>query len=208
MEKEKVSKLEGIDHLKEGADEFGRLILSMKEQLINPDIAIIFISGMVGYACQAALFENKQNYYIVKTSNGNNYIYGDALNHYLLDAKGSLYNILMGQFCSKFPQSEPLNIKAFLARISQNIGNEKYLINDEFNPEQIFDFEFYRSTWKKFYDKLIKYCKTPDEWPILISISLNTFLNIIDSVYGKESYKKFVSIAFENAIYISKMSQI
>ena len=209
MEKEKkVGKLEGIDNLKEGADEFGRLIVSMKEQLISPGVAIIFISGMVGYACQAALFENKQNYYIVDTKSGKKYIYGDALNHYLLDAKGSLYNILMGQFCNKLPQSEPLKIKPFLTRVSENIGNEKYLINEEFNPEKIFDFEFYRSTWKLFYDKLIKYCKTPDEWPILISISLNTFLNIIDSIFGKDSYKNYVSIALENAIYVSKISQL
>jgi len=180
----------------------------MKEQLVSPGVAIIFISGMVGYASQAALFENKQNYYIVDTTSGKKYIYGDAINHYLLNAKASLYNILMGQFCNKLPQSEPLKIEPFLTRVSANIGNEKYLINNDFNPEKIFDFEFYRSTWKLFYDKLIKYCKTPDEWPILISISLNTFLNIIDSIYGKDSYKNYVNIAFENAIYVSKISQM
>ena len=200
--------LEGIDHLKKGADEFFKFILSMKEQLITPDIIIIFLSGIVGYACQAALFENKQNYSIVNTTNGKKYIYGNALNHYLLNSKGSLYNILMGKFCNKLSQSEPLKINPFLIRVDQNIGNENYLINDEFNPEQIFDFEFYHSTWKLFYDKLIKYCNSPDEWPILISISLCTFLDKIDSIFGRDSYKNFVSIAFENAIYVSKISQI
>ena len=208
MEKEKVGKLEGIAHLQEGANEFGRLILSMKEQLIDPDVAIFFMSGMVGYSCQAALIEKKQNYYIVKTTNGKNYIYGDALNNYLFGAKESFYNILMGQFCHKLPQFEPLDIEAFLTRVSKNIGNEKYLIQEIFNPDTFIDFELYRSTWKKFYDTLIKYCKTPDEWPILFSIALCLFLDIFDSNYGRLAYSFFVYVALENAIYVSKIPQI
>ena len=122
--------------------------------------------------------------------------------------KYSFYNILMGQYCQKFKKTEPLEIKPFLIIVSSNIGNEKCLIQDKFNPEKIFDFEFYSSTWKKFYDKLIKYFKNCDELTKLFSIALTKFLDLIDLIYGREAYAYFLNIAIENAIYASKISQI
>ena len=95
-EDNKVEAIEGIDHLKEGATEFCKLIFSMKDQLKSPNLTIVFISGMVGYSCQAVMLEKKQNYNLVKTNNGKNYIFGDSLNYYLIGAKYSFYNILKG----------------------------------------------------------------------------------------------------------------
>ena len=207
-EDNKVEAIEGIDHLKEGATEFCKLIFSMKEQLKSPNLTIVFISGMVGYSCQAVMLEKKQNYNLVKTNNGKNYIFGDSLNYYLIGSKYSFYNILMGQFHNKLPEHDIIKIEPFLTNVASNIGNEKYLIKDIFNPEKIFDFEFYRSTWKNFSETLNKYCKTADEWPILFSIAMTKFLDIIDSSYGRDCYVYFTTIALENAIYVSKISQI
>ena len=204
----KVEVMEGMEHLKEGANEFSKLILSMKEKLQSPNVTIVFISGMVGYACQAALLEKKQSYNLVKTTNGKNYIFGDSLNYYLIDSKNSFYKILMGQFLHKLPELGLIKIEPFLTNVASNIGNEEYLIKEMFNPERIFDFDFYSSTWKNFKETLNKYCKTVDEWPILFSIALNNFLGVIDSLYGRDCYIYFTSIALENAIYVSKISQI
>ena len=152
--------------------------------------------------------EKKQSYNLVKLINGKNYIFGDALNYYLLEAKTSFYNILMGQYTIKMPGSEPIQIKPVLTRVAGNIGFDTYLIGNKFNPEKIFDFELYRSTWKKFYDTLIKYCSNSDEWPVLFSISLTQFLDLIDIYLGRDGYANLANIAFENAVYVSKISQI
>ena len=204
----KVEKIEGIEHLKEGAEEFNKLILSMKDKLQEPALTIVFISGLVGYSCQAALLEKKSKYSIVNTTNGKNYIFGDELNYYLIDSKYSFYKILMGQFCQKMPGLEPIKIEPYIKNVAANIGNENYKIQDKFNPEQIIDFELYKETWEKFYDTLIKYCKNSEEWSILFSISLTNFLNIIDKCYGIVEYVAMVPIALENAFYVSKISQL
>ena len=206
--KTKIEKIKGMEKLQEGAKEFMNLISSMKDLIKEPDKTIIFISGMVGYSCQAALIEKKQSYNLVKLTNGKNYIFGDALNYYLLNAKTSFYNILMGQYTIKMPGAEPIQIKPVLTRVASSIGFDTYLIGNKFHPEKIFDFELYRSTWKKFYDTLIKYCSNSDEWPVLFSISLTQFLDLIDICLGRNGYANLANIAFENAVYVSKISQI
>ena len=206
--KTKIEKITGMEKLQEGAKEFMKLISSMKDLIKDPDKTIIFISGMVGYSCQAALIDKKQSYNLVKLTTGKNYIFGDALNYYLLEAKISFYNILMGQYTIKMPGAEPIQIKPVLTRVASSIGFDTYLIGNKFHPEKIFDFELYRSTWKKFYDTLIKYCSNSDEWPVLFSISLTQFLDLIDICLGRNGYANLANIAFENAVYVSKISQI
>ena len=211
MQKEdNKSKIEAINlqRLVDGAVEFNKLILSMKDQFKSPKKAVVFISGMVGYSCQAALFAQKKSHYFVNTIINKKYVFGDYLNYCLFEGKLSFYNLLMGQICQRYPELIPLKIEPYLQRVAGNIGNKDYLIQGVFNPEKIFDFQFYRSIWNKFYDTLIKYCKTPDEWPTLFSIALNRFMDLIEKQFGTHYYIYFVAIAFENAIYVSKISQL
>ena len=70
----------------------------------------------------------------------------------------------MGQYCQKFKKTEPLEIKTFLVIVSSNIGNEKCLIQDKFNPEKIFDFEFYSSTLVNFMINLLNIAKIVMNW--------------------------------------------
>jgi hypothetical protein len=204
----KLEPIEQIEHLKDGAFEFEKFIFTMKNKLVKPELTIIFISGMVGYSCQATLIEKKQNYTFIKTNNGKKYILGDALNYYLFKSKYSFYNILMGYLLNFSPDMEPFEIEPFLKQVVENIGNEKYLIGNLFNPEKIFDFEFYQSTWKEFYNTLNKYCKSADEWPILFSISMTKFLDLFLNFFGIEYFIIYLLMGFENAIYVSKISQI
>ena len=206
--KTKIEKISGMKKLQEGAKEFMKLIYSMKDQIKDPEKTIIFVSGMVGFSCQAALMEKKQSYNLVKLTNGKHYIFGDALNYYLIESKTSFYNILMGQYITKLPGAEPIQIKPILTRVASSIGFDTYLIGNKFNPEKVFDFELYRSTWKKFYDTLIKYCSNSDEWPVLFSITLTQFLDLIVLFFGRNGYAELANNAFENAVYVSKISQI
>ena len=132
------SKLETINlqQLVDGAVEFNKLILAMKDQFKSPKFAVVFISGMVGYSCQAALFAQNKSYYFVKTKINKNYVFGDYLNYCLFEGKLSFYNLLMGQFCQRLSKLIPLKIEPYLQRVAGNIGNKDYLIQGVFNPEK------------------------------------------------------------------------
>ena len=209
MEKvdEKMMIEERIDSLIEGANKFTELVLSMNGELDDPNLKIVFSSGMVGYSCQAAAF--KKNPMNVKSLIPNmKMISCEEIYNYLYGAKDSVYNFLIQQFHQKLPNLEIPQYRSYNLEVILNFGNKNYLIENKFNPEKVFDFKLYSSTWEKFYDNLIKYCKTPDEWPMLFALALNIFLEGAYFIGGKDSYTLFFDIAFKNAIYISKISQI
>ena len=200
---------EKIDSLIEGANKFTELILSMDGKLDDPNLKIVFASGMVGYACQAAAIEKEPiNFMLAKLISDKKMISSETIYNYLRGSKTSVYNFLIQQFHQKFPNLEIPEYISYNLEVILNFGNENYLIEKKFNPEKVFDFKLYGSTWEKFHDNLIKYCKTPDEWPMLFTIALNTFLEGTYLIGGKGSYTLFFDIAFKNAIYVSKIPQI
>ena len=199
--------LEYLKNIHKGVQEFVDLIESMEKELPALNVKIAFMSGMVGYSCQAIVHEKKENYFLISTTNNKKYITGDPLNYYLFDSEYSLYNILMGQFHKIFPNLEIPKIQPFIERVTLNLGNDKYLIKCIFNTEKIFDFELYRSTWKKFYNTLTKYCKKPEDWSMIFSLTLSHYLEKININCGKLTYLFFVNIALENAIYVSRIFQ-
>jgi len=198
-----------IDNLIEGAKKFVELVLSMDGELDDPNLKIVFSSGMVGYSCQAAAFEkNPMNLMLNMLLMPNmKMISCEQIYNYLYGAKDSVYNFLIQQFHQKLPNLEAPKYSSYNMEVILNFGNEKYLIENKFNPEKVFDFKLYSSTWEKFYDNLIKYCKTPDEWPMLFALALNIFLEGAYFIGGKDSYTLFFDIAFKNAIYISRIPQ-
>ena len=202
---EKVD-LEYFKGMHKGLLEFIDIIDSMKE-LSGRNLKITFVSGMVGYSCQALVHEKKDNYILISTKNKKQYITGDSLNYILFDAKNSLYNFVMGDFIQRCSIFEIPKIQPLINRVSGNLGNDEYLIQYIFHPEKIFDFELYRSTWNKFYSTLTKYCKKPEDWPIIFCLALCHYLDEAYEEFGKESYWFFLNVALENAIYISRISQ-
>ena len=209
VERKIVKKLKKIDSLIKGAREFVKLVLSMEKELYEPNMTIVFVSGMVGFACQAASNKkNPVNSLLLKLIEDKIAISGETVYNYLFQSKESFYNLLSLQFHNKLPNVKIPSFISFYFEVGINYGNKNYLIENKFNPEKIFDIELYSSTWIKFYDKLIKYCETPDEWPILFSIVVYNFLEMTYFVGGKDSYSLFFDIALKNAIYVSKIPQM
>ena len=60
--------LEYYKGIHKGLLEFIDLIDSMKE-LSGRNLIITFVSGMVGYSCQALVHEKKENYILISTKN-------------------------------------------------------------------------------------------------------------------------------------------
>lgn len=113
----------------------------------------------------------------------------------------------MGDFIQRCSIFEMPKIKPLIIRVTENLGNDKYLIQQIFNPEKIFDFELYRSTWNKFFNTLTKYSKKPEDWPIIFCLALCHYLEETYNDFGKQSYCFFLNIALENAIYVSRIVQ-
>ena len=86
--------LEYLKNIHKGVQEFVDLIESMEKELPALNVKIAFMSGIVGYSCQAIVHEKKENYFLISTTNNKKYITGDPLNYYLFDSEYSLYNIL------------------------------------------------------------------------------------------------------------------
>ena len=120
--------LEYLKNIHKGVQEFVDLIESMEKELPALNVKIAFMSGMVGYSCQAIVHEKKENYFLISTTNNKKYITGDPLNYYLFDSEYSLYNILMGQFHKIFPNLEIPKIQPFIERVTLNLGNDKYIV--------------------------------------------------------------------------------
>ena len=113
----------------------------------------------------------------------------------------------MGDFIKRFSIFGMPKIQPLIARVAANLANDKYLIQNVFNPEKIFNFELYRPTWNKFYNTLITYCEKPEDWSMIFCLALCHYLDKTYKNFGKESYWFFLNIALENAIYVSRISQ-
>ena len=213
MNKEQIEilkeKEERINNLILGAREFLKLVLSMKEELKDMNLLTVFVSGMVGYSCQAAyLKKNPINNLLLRLMSNKIAISGEAIYNYLYKSKNSLYNFLSGQFHDKLPNTKIPSFDSYYFEVGINIGNKNYKIEKIFSPETIFNLNLYSSTWEKFYANLDRYCKTSDEWPILFSVVLYNLLEVIYICGGKDSYTLFFDIVFKNAIYVSKIPQL
>ena len=211
MEKENKEQIieKRIDSLYEGAKKFVNLVLSMDGKLNDPNLKIVFASGMVGYSCQAAAFEkNPINSLLMKLVVPDAIAFSsEAVYNYLYNSEGSVYNLLINQFHDKCPNLANPNFTSYNSEVTLNFRNKNYLIENKFNPQTVFDFKLYSSTWGKFFDILNKYCETPDDWPKLFAIALNFFLEGAYLIGGKDSYSLFFDIAFKYAIYVSKIPQ-
>ena len=128
-------KEERINCLILGAREFLKLALSMKEELKDINSFKVFISGMVGYSCQAAYFQkNPINSLLLGLMSDKMAISGEGIYNYLYKSKDSVYNFLSKQFHDKLGNKPIPSFDSYYFEVGINIGNKNYLIEKKFNP--------------------------------------------------------------------------
>ncbi|MBE6853571.1 MAG: hypothetical protein E7505_08895 [Ruminococcus sp.] len=201
-EKKKVLLTEDdINRLSQYAGQISKMFAEVKKD--KPLERLLLAAGMAGHACHLAVKHNRERFEIVGYDDGRKFYFGDALNFYLLENKYSVYYMLMGYYDRQMAGSGGIgpDMREILAENIKNISNTDYRISGKYDPKDIY--KEVTECWNGIYDNMTgKWCKNPDEWPVLFGIVLQLTLFRI-SAPPEELVKK----ALECLMYISKMDE-
>lgn len=163
--------------------------------------ALLYASGLAGFACHQAVKANHESFVVVETNAGRKYFFGDDVNKYLMEDKYSVLCFMNGIYEHVCPGKAAPDIHGVIKNAVSVIGNGDYKIWNVYVPEEVF--KEIKSCWDGIYENMTaKYCKNPFEWPILYGIVLqNIMLEAMKAVSPENVY----IAALECALYISKM---
>lgn len=165
--------------------------------------ALLFTSGLAGYACHQAVKANKEFFVVVEKVDHKKFYFGDDLNKYLLEDKYSVLSFCNG-FFENFAEGETCPnaieiVNKVVAAIARE--NSNYKIWDAYHPRQVY--LNVKNCWNGIYDNMTAvYCQSPQEWPVLFAIVLQNIMIIASQNMQKST---IYCMALECAIYISKM---
>lgn len=163
--------------------------------------ALLYASGLAGYACHQAVKANNEPFVVVGTADNKKFYMGDALNKYLLEDKYSVLSFCNG-FFDNFAKGEscPDAIEIVKKEVSV-IGDNNYKIWNVFQPSDVYS--DIKNCWDGIYDNMTAvYCQSPQEWSVLFAIVLQNIMIIASQAVPASA---LYSMALECAIYISKM---
>ncbi|MCH5282013.1 MAG: hypothetical protein J1E61_11165 [Lachnospiraceae bacterium] len=163
--------------------------------------ALLYASGLAGYACHQAVKANNESFVVVGTVDNKKFYMGDALNKYLLEDKYSVLSFCNG-FFDNFAKGEfrPDPIEIVKKEVAV-IGDNNYKIWNIYQPKDVYC--EIRNCWEGIYDNMTAvYCQSPQEWPVLFAIVLqNIMITASEAIPAPVLY----NMALECAIYVSKM---
>ncbi len=163
--------------------------------------ALLYSSGLAGYACHQAVKANKEPFVIVETVDKKRFYMGDAVNKYLLEGQYSVRSFCDGFFEHFAKEEIRPDLHEIVKQEVSAIGNNDYKIWNEYKPNDVY--LLIKDCWNGIYNNMTSaYCESPEEWSVLFAIVLQNFMiPAAQAVSGAELYR----MALECAIYISKM---
>lgn len=163
--------------------------------------ALLYASGLAGYACHQAVKAEQGSFALVETSAGKKFFFGDDVNKYLLEDRYSVLCFMNGIYQHICPGKEAPDIQGIIKNAVSDIGNGEYKIWNVYIPEEAF--KAIKSCWDGIYENMTsQYCKKPSEWPTLYGIVLQNIMSEAMKVIPPENV--YIA-ALECALYISKM---
>ena len=190
-------------------DIFTRLLHAAEdtEHRVNCLTLLLFASGLAGYACQAVVWEDQKQtetslFLPVQGENGKTYLYGAAVDKYLLDGKNSVWNMTVGVFQKRHPELECPKLDEIGKRVSDGIGKADYAYFDVSDPEQYM--HHYHLMWQHEKTTLKKNCDSPAQWPLVFSMVLQYALQFSDHAMNPVDAFAF---SMENAIFAARPDQ-
>lgn len=191
--------------LKRLASHAGNTIKMLKSVLatdkgMNYSTLLMYSAGLAGYACQRAVIANNDQYAVVGTKNGKKYYFGDGVNAYLLENKGSVLSFMSDIYEHKTREKAPDPTPSIQLAVSM-VGNDEYKIWNSYPPDSVYN--LIKDCWNGIFENMtIKYCETPSEWPIFFGIVLQ---NIMADGMNNGREDAVYHMALECALFISKM---
>jgi len=193
-----------LKRISEGAGHIINMFTGVFKTPKGTDIkkALLFSSGIAGYACHNAVKKINPNMFVqVKTKDGKNYYFGDAVNKYLAENKYSVLSFASGSFKGVKSTVAVPDPRPIFALIANNVGNADYKVWNEITPGNLY--VQIKQCYEGIYDNMTKnYCKNVSEEPILFGIVLqNIMINAMTVAPHDEVFK----LAIESAVMVSKM---
>lgn len=189
-----------------------RLISCLKtEKGVHIESLLCALGSLAGYSCQSSLralaIEKGQHensvFNIVKTTDGKQYFFGDALNQVLAESHSSVWTFsaagAQDAGCKELP-----DVFDIFKYVSHVVGTKDFGIlrlPEEHQPHHS-PIEYLKFFWPNLLSVLKQFCQHPSEWPIAFSIEIQ---NII--FRGKEVIDPCIAlkIVMESAIQMSKV---
>lgn len=192
-------------------DLYNELINCIKqpEGYLICNVLLVFAGGFAGYACQAAVWEKyvqglkrpaESVFNIVTSDNGRKYYFGNILNQYLMENQYAVVSLAEERFHELYEHLPLPSINPVIERTMQSIGDVEYKICGEVSPGVIV--KQIDILWDRFIPKICRYCKSPDEWPILFG---GVVQKVLELSKGTVDPVESMNIVLESAFCISKM---
>lgn len=211
-EEPKISQEEAIAKIKAASDMVYKIMeVNFKEPggKINVNEFLVFSGGMAGYICSNAIWEKyvrgqmiaaNRMFTMVTTDSGKNFYFGKQLNHYLLEAKYSVWSLTAGMYINMYPNSKLPDIVAIVSRASAVVGDDSYKICGKIDPE--FLLKQFDAAWDSLRPMVIEMVPNADEWPIVFGMVVQKVMKLSKFFVKPEDS---INMIMESALYISKM---
>lgn len=190
---------------------YSQIVDGLKESdnKLNVDNLLLVCSGIAGMSCQMTVkklaeiqqLPMKQALIVVDYKNGKKYFMGDNLNHFLLEGQFSVYNLVLGMYQHIAPENPLPDMKKYVCACVENLGKENYKVWDRVPEQDIKKINF--SFWEKSHAVAERYCKRPEEIPILYGLILQCAMETAIKVLDAE---KVLDMAIENILFSAKLA--
>lgn len=179
------------------------------ENGVHAETMLCVLGSLAGYSCQICVREYNilnglnefENFHIAYCKNGEKYFYGDILNKYVAEGENSVWKLITIAV-SDLNKSCPDIIEIF-EYVTKVIGTDKFGII-RFPNGQYVDYKLkivLVKLWPKIFLNIKKYCKSPEEYPVLFGLALQKVIVLTKDVISADIAAK---IAMECVISMSK----
>jgi hypothetical protein len=177
---------------------------------VHIESAAVALGALAGFGCQVCVtLEIKDtgsfhgfSVFEVEGSNGESYLYGDAINRPLLESPDSIWTLLSGaarELGSTVPDVEEL-----FGYVAQTVGTDRFGV-PRYAPETWSEPpRSFVMLWGKFSWIFRDTVPSPTDWYLVYGVALQRLLTM---VAGQFDLEPLVRIAMESAIAMAKLIQ-
>lgn len=192
---------------------FQRLLGRMKtDRGVHVESLLVALGALAGYACQASLRAQAASrglpenavFVSVETKDGKRFFFGDQLNRPLAESKYSVWGLAAAGAqhagCSALP-----DVTEIFKHVSQTVGTAgfgKPRIAPNHAPHDL-PLNYVRSLWPALLPTIQKFCPNPEDWPVLLGLSVQEAIDAGRKVVDPCTALRLV---MESAIPMSKVN--
>jgi hypothetical protein len=190
-----------------------RLLSALKsERGVHVESLLCALGALAGYACQASVrsdgvaqgLKEKEIFMVVGTASGKHYFFGDKLNAPLAESKLSVWSISGGGAQKAGCEILP-DVSEIFKHVTDSIGKESFgkpRVPSKHVAAEL-PIVYVQTLWPLVLPLLTEFCKKPEHWPILVSLSIQ---EVISMGKGVVEPCLALTLVMESAVPMSKVN--